>query len=208
MKTTALLLFTTLIVSFQQIAVSAEVPIQLKCGANNVQEFHAAGYLVGNPKANLKGSAKNRDESTPRRILTITNPEPNQQSTYEKAFDFENYRYIRNKESDLGWDVYRRDSSKSNWVKLTPTPRQILVYKDQHLYVKIHSKAQLTVLRVSGDSNEAKDFYIYTTTDKVTIKGSEPTSNSAVYTFGHCNKLEKIRNSSVPAIQITPPARR
>ena len=165
---------------------AGEVTIPLACGTNDSREFRAAGYLVGNPKLDLKGAAKVKDENESRKILEIVNPDPKQESTYEKAFDFGNFRWVRNKEATKGWDVYQRASPTSSWVKLDPTPHEVRIDDKQNLYVKIFSKAQLTVLRKSATDSERKDFYIYTTTDKITIKGTRETSRAAHYTFGHC----------------------
>lgn len=182
MKIAFFILFS-LFINFSSNANS--VDIKLNCEASKPHEFRAAGYLVGNPKVDLKGAAKKADEITARKILEIVNPAEDQESTYQKAFDFGNFRFVRNKEASRGWDVYERKSTTAAWFKLSPTPERIRIYQNQNLWVKTFAKNQLLVMRISGDDQEAKDFYIHTQTNKITIKGS----NRAVdYLFDHCIK--------------------
>lgn len=143
------------------------------CASSKPFPFIIAGYISGQPDATLKGKALKKDDGTARKLFEISNPEPTQESTYAKVFDIGIYRFVRNLEAAKGWDIYRKDTPESKWVKQSNLPNPLKVFDAQNVYVRITGRNQLTIQRISGDDKQAKSMTVTTNKDTIQVQSGQ-----------------------------------
>lgn len=141
------------------------------CNSTKPFAFNASGYLVGDPTKSLTKKEEKEDHAILRKIFEIVIPDPDQPSTYLKAFDIGIYRFVKNHESNSAskWDIYRKNPKTEKWELQKSPPNPIKVFKDQAIFVNVFGRDTLKILDTRTLSTPKKELEISTEKEKIKV---------------------------------------